>query len=338
MPDLLAAAAQNLLSPPILSFALGLLAGLARAELEIPDAVAKGLAVYLIFAIGLKGGVAVAGGGGADLGRLLPVLAAAAALSFLLPLAAFALLRLTTALGRVDAAAVSAHYGSVSIVTYVAAAELLRTRGVPYEGYMTAVVAVMETPAIVTGLLLAGGASGGQQEQRRGAAAPTRALLREVLLNGSVVLLLGAFAIGLVAGAPGWARVAGFFEAPFQGILCLFLLEMGLLVARRLRAGPRPGPGALAFALYMPLLGAAAGLAAGAGLGLSAGGTAILATLCASASYIAVPAALRLALPRANPSLSLSLSLGVTFPFNVVLGVPLYLDLAGRLVAGGGTP
>jgi uncharacterized protein len=338
MPDLLAAAAQNLLSPPILSFALGLLAGLARAELEIPDAVAKGLAVYLIFAIGLKGGVAVAGGG-ADLGRLLPVLAAAAALSFLLPLAAFALLRLTTALGRVDAAAVSAHYGSVSIVTYVAAAELLRTRGVPFEGYMTAVVAVMETPAIVTGLLLAGGASGGQQEPRRpAAAAPTRALLREVLLNGSVVLLLGAFAIGLVAGAPGWTRVAGFFEAPFQGILCLFLLEMGLLVARRLRAGPRPGPGALAFALYMPLLGAAAGLAAGAGLGLSAGGTAILATLCASASYIAVPAALRLALPRANPSLSLSLSLGVTFPFNVVLGVPLYLDLAGRLVTGGGTP
>src|SRR5215207_8484796 len=176
------AALANLLSPVILSFWLGLLAGVVRSDLQIPDAAAKGLSIYLIFAIGLKGGVIVRES--PDLGHLMPTLATAAVLSFLLPLPAFALLRLGTGLGRIDAAAVAAHYGSVSIVTFVAATNFLQSRSLAYESFMVAVVAVMETPAIVTGLLLAG--TTGKRFSGE--------LLREVLLNGSVVLLLGSFA------------------------------------------------------------------------------------------------------------------------------------------------
>jgi hypothetical protein len=316
MPGILDAALANLLSPMILSFWLGLLAGLARSDLQIPDAIAKGLAIYLIFAIGLKGGVVVRES--PDLGRLVPALGVAVALSFLLPLAAFALLRRAAGLGRTDAAAVAAHYGSVSIVTYVAGSAFLQERGIPHESFMVAVVAVMETPAIVTGLLLAG-----SRDQRF-----SGELLHEVLLNGSVVLLLGSFVIGLLVGKAGAEQVAGFFELPFKGVLCLFLLEMGLLVARRFGAGARLAPRLILFGVYFPPLAALAGVATGHLIGLSVGGTAILATLCASASYIAVPAAMRMALPKADPSTSLTLALGITFPFNITLGLPLYLAAA----------
>lgn len=326
MTAILDAALANLLSPVILSFWLGLLAGLARSDLQIPDAVAKGLSVYLIFAIGLKGGVVVRES--PELARLLPTLLVAMALSFALPALAFGLLRLATPLERTDAAAVAAHYGSVSIVTFVAATQFLESRGVPFESFMVAVVAVMETPAIITGLLLAGPREGG----RRQGPMVSGELLREVLLNGSVVLLLGSFAIGILAGRQGAGEVAGFFETPFKGVLCLFLLEMGLLVARRFTTGARLSPGLVLFGCYMPPVAGLLGALAGWALGLSQGGTALLATLCASASYIAVPAAMRLALPRANPSLSLTLALGVTFPVNIVLGLPLYLALAGWLV------
>lgn len=311
----------------VLSFWLGLFAGLARSDLQIPDAVAKGLSIYLIFAIGFKGGVVVREA--PDLARLLPTLVVAAALSFALPLLAFALLRRLSNLERVDAAAVAAHYGSVSIVTFVAATQFLDSYAVPFESFMVAVVAVMETPAIVTGLLLA--------RPRDGAASRepmlSGELAREVLLNGSVLLLMGAFAIGILTGRQGADEVAGFFEAPFKGVLCLFLLEMGLLVARRFQSGARLSLALVAFGCYMPLLGGLIGGLAGGLIGLGAGGTTLLATLCASASYIAVPAAMRLALPRANPSLSLTLSLGITFPFNIVLGLPIYLGL-GRWLGG----
>jgi hypothetical protein len=319
------AALANLLSPVILSFWLGLLAGFTRSDLQIPDAIAKGLSVYLIFAIGLKGGVIVRES--PELGRLLPTLALAAALSFALPLLAFGLLRLTTGLGHIDAAAVSAHYGSVSIVTFVAASQFLHSRGIAFESFMVAAVAVMETPAIVTGLLLAGSTAGGA---RRGSPFSGE-LLREVLLNGSVVLLLGAFAIGLLAGKQGAAEVSGFFEVPFKGALCLFLLDMGLVVARRFLAGGRLTPSLVLFGLYMPPVAGVIGVGAGHLLGLSVGGIAILATLCASASYIAVPAAIRLALPKADPAISLTLALGITFPFNITLGLPLYLAAAAWL-------
>ncbi|MBL8671722.1 MAG: sodium-dependent bicarbonate transport family permease, partial [Alphaproteobacteria bacterium] len=217
--------------------------------------------------------------------------------------------------------------GSISIVTYVAATAFLEAGGIPYEGHVTAMVALMETPAIVTGLLRArlGDASGRQPP-------PDRALAHEVLTNGAVVLLLGAFAIGWATGSPGMAAVAPFVDAPFKGVLCLFLLDMGLLVARRFAGSAALGPRLIAFGLIMPLTGAALGLATALALGMSRGGAALLATLAASASYIAVPAAMRLALPKANPSIYVSLSLGVTFPFNVSLGIPLYWAAADRLM------
>lgn len=319
------AALANLLSPPVLCFLLGLAAGIVRSDLEIPEAVARALALYLIFSIGFKGGVELAGNG--DLPGLLPPLFVAAGLSLLLPLPAYGLLRLLTRVSRVDAGAIAAHYGSVSIVTYVAATSFLQSRGIPYEGFLAAVVAVMETPAILTGLLLARrGERAGLDARRR------RELAHEILANGSVVLLLGSFAIGFLTGAEGMRRLEPVVASGFQGVLCFFLLDMGLLVARRFAGFATMGVGLLAFGLLMPLLGASAGLTAGWSLGLSHGGAALFATLAASASYIAVPAAMRLALPRANPSLSLSLALGITFPFNLVVGIPLYVAMAGRLV------
>ncbi len=318
------AALANLLSPPVLCFLLGLLAGVVRSDLEIPEAVARALALYLIFSIGFKGGVELAGT--SDPRALLPPLLVAAGLSLLLPLPAFGLLRLLTRASRIDAAAIAAHYGSVSIVTYVAATSFLQARGIRFEGFMAALVAVMETPAILTGLLLARSGKSGAMDARR-----RRELLHEILANGSVVLLLGSFAIGLLTGAEGMRRLEPVVASGFQGVLCFFLLDMGLLVARRFTGFRTMGAGLLLFGLLMPIVGAATGLLAGRLVGLSLGGTALLATLSASASYIAVPAAMRLALPRADPSLSLSLALGVTFPFNLLLGIPLYLAAAGWL-------
>jgi len=264
-----------------------------------------------------------------DLLRIVPVLLVAAVLSFAIPLWVDLALRLASALGPVDRGAVAAHYGSVSIVTFVAATQFLELRQLPYEGYMAAVVAVMEMPAILTGLWLAGRAadSGGAKPAVRF----DPHVLREVLLNGSVVLLTGAFLIGWVTGPAGLARIEGFITVPFQGVLCLFLLDMGLVVGRS-TALQRLSGGLVAAALLVPLVNGVIGGVAGWALGLSEGGVMLLATLSASASYIAVPAALRLALPKADTSLGLALSLGITFPFNLVLGIPLYAAMAGWLV------
>jgi hypothetical protein len=316
----------SLLIPiPVMFFGLGLAAGLARSDLSVPDAVAKGLSLYLMLAIGLKGGMALATPGAAE--GLVAALAVGVALSFLMPLPAYALLRGGAGLDRVTAAAVAGHYGSVSVVTYAAAFGVLTARGIPSEGFMPAVLAAMETPAILTALLLA----------RRGQSGPVRGkrhLAREVLLNGPVVLLLGAFLIGWLGGEAARAQLAPFTEGLFPGALCLFLLEMGLLAARQLRAAPgRLNARLVAFGLVMPLIGAAAGLAGGVLAGLSPGGVALLATLAASASYIAVPAAMRLALPEADAGIYVTLSVAITFPFNIVVGIPLYL-WAARLVAG----
>ena len=320
------AALANLLSPPILFFVLGLFAGWARSDLEVPDAIAKALALYLILAIGFKGGAAMAESG--DLLGIVPVLVAAALLSFAIPLWLDVARRLLSRLGPLDRGAIAAHYGSVSIVTFVAATQFLSLRGVPYEGYMAAVVAVMELPAIMTGLWLAGRGDTAGKGARLDAE-----VVREVLLNGSVVLLTGAVVIGLVTGGPGLARIDGFITVPFQGVLCLFLLDLGLTVGRS-SALRRLEGGLVAFALVAPLANGLLGLLAGWLLGLSTGGVMLLATLSASASYIAVPAALRLALPRADTSLGLALSLGVTFPFNLIVGIPLYAALADWLAGG----
>lgn len=325
MDQMLSLAATNLLSPIILSFALGVAAALARSDLNIPEAVAKGMSIYLLFAIGFKGGVSVADHG-IDATLALSLIAGIV-LSAILPLIAFALLQVMGNLSRLDAAAVAAHYGSISIVTFVAATSVLTSSGVTSEGYMVAVAAAMEAPAILSALWLI---SRGGDSRRM-----DNDLLREIMLNGSIVLLVGSFFIGWITGADGLAKIDAFIVAPFQGVLCLFLLDMGLVAGRGLRSSSGVlTPGVLAFGVVMPMVGATLGLVTGVLLGVSTGGVALFMVLSASASYIAVPAAMRVALPEANPSIYLTLSLGVTFPFNLTLGIPVYLAVAGALSGG----
>jgi len=311
-------AVANLLSPIVLSFVLGVGAALARSDLSVPEAVAKGISIYLLFAIGFKGGASLAEHG-FDLTLGLS-LVAGVILSFALPVVGFALLRILSGMSRTDAAAVAGHYGSISIVTFVAATTVLADAGIAAEGYMVAVAAAMEAPAILSALwLISRGADETDMDSD---------LWREILLNGSIVLLLGAFAIGIATGADGLARIESFIVSPFQGVLCLFLLDMGLIAGRGLRQAGVLDRGAVAFGILMPVVGASAGLAAALLVGLSTGGTMLMMTLSASASYIAVPAAMRVAVPQANPSIYLTLALAVTFPFNLVVGVPLYLTVA----------
>ena len=325
MTQMLTLAGQNLLTPMILCFALGLAAALARSDLSVPEAAAKAMSLYLLFAIGFKGGVAVAAHG-FD-GHLFATLIGGVVLSFGLPLVAYAVLRTITRLSALDAAAVAAHYGSISIVTFVTATSVLTGQGIAYEGYMVAVAAAMEAPAIVSALwLVARSGSGARMDAK---------LWHEILLNGSIVLLVGAFAIGLTTGEGGMAKIESFIVSPFQGVLCLFLLDMGLVAGRGLRGAKGVlSAGAVAFGVIMPVIGAAFGCGVGLALGLSTGGLALLMVLAASASYIAVPAAMRVALPEANPALSLTLSLGVTFPFNLTLGIPTYIAVAQAVTGG----
>lgn len=325
MTEIFALAADNLMSPIVLCFALGLAASLARSDLSIPEAAAKAISIYLLFAIGFKGGVSVADHGvDATLGLSL---LAGVVLSAVLPFIAFFLLRTLSGMDRLNAAAVAGHYGSISIVTFVAATSVLEGRGIPSEGYMVAVAAAMEAPAILSALwLVTRGEKGGRMDSQ---------LWREILLNGSIVLLVGAFFIGWITGEDGLAEIESFIVSPFKGVLCIFLLDMGLVAGRGMRRGREAlGLGSLAFGILMPVVGSLAGLAAGLVLGLSTGGTLLLMVLSASASYIAVPAAMRVALPEANPSVYLTLSLGVTFPFNLTVGIPLYLAIAQTMTGG----
>lgn len=317
-------AIQNLLSPAILFFGLGLIASLLRSDLAIPESVAKFLAIYLLFSIGFRGGTEIAHYG-IDV-RLVTTIVAGAAMSFLTPFAAFGLLRLLSNFRPVDAAAVSAHYGSISIVTFIAATSALGRQSVPYEGFMVGVAAAMETPAILAALLIA-------QRSSNGTVSEPGELWRHSFLNGSVVILIGALVIGVITGQRGAMALKPFVLDLFPGLLCLFLLDIGILVGRGLEQGRKYLTAAAGlFAVLVPLCGAAAAAMLSYAIGLSPGGAALFMTLAASASYIAVPAALRLAMPQANPSIGLTLSLGLTFPFNLVIGIPLYIWAATQII------
>lgn len=307
-------------------------AALLRSQMSVPEAFAKGLAIYLMMAIGLKGGVEMAKNPLTM--DVILVLLAGIVLSFLIPVISFLFLRLTTKLNRIDAAATAAHYGSISIVTFVAATEAVRLSGLDSSGHLVAVAALMETPAIITALVLA--ARGRAKRDKPVAGSEQGELIREVFLNASIVVLVGALIVGWVAGEEGTQSVRPFFVDLFQGVLCLFLLDMGLSAGRGLRQGWRQlSVMTVGFGLYMPLVSAAIAAIFAYLLGMPAGDAALLITLSASASYIAVPAAMRLALPEAKPSIYLTLSLGVTFPFNVTIGIPLYIYLA-LLITGHG--
>ncbi|SDF25171.1 sodium-dependent bicarbonate transport family permease [Limimaricola pyoseonensis] len=311
----------NLMVPTILFFVLGLMAAFVRSDLSIPEGAAKFMSLYLLLAIGFKGGHSLAEHGLRS--ELLVAILAGLLLSFLIPFLAFVLLRVMARLDAMNAAAVAGHYGSISIVTFVAATSLLELSGVAFDGYMVAVAASMEVPAILSALWIAHRYSGDRE-------ATGSVPARELFANGSVLLLTGAFVIGAVTQDKGMEMIAPFVVTPFVGILCLFLLDMGISAGRSLSANRHMlNPGLFSFGLVMPLTGALLGWAAGSAIGLQTGSLFLLMVLAASASYIAVPAAMRIALPKAESGIYLTLSLGVTFPFNITVGLPLYLWLAG---------
>jgi hypothetical protein len=308
------------LDPVIWFFVLGVAAGAARADLRLPAAIYEFVSTVLLLAIGLKGGVELARDtGGLPLAELGGILL----LGFLLPLPAFAVARRVGRLGRADAASLGAHYGSVSVGTFAVVVSYLGMRGTGFEARAPVWVVLLEVPAILSGIVLAKGFS---------ASVAWRHLMRELFLGRSIVLLLGGLAIGWLAGPEGTASIKPLFFDLFKGILALFLLEMGLIAAAQLPTLRRHGLFIVAFGVAIPLLFAVAGAVLGRLLGLSPGGTTVLATLAASASYIAAPAAIRTAVPEANPALSLTASLAVTFPFNIIVGIPLYERLATALV------
>lgn len=307
----------NLLSPPILFFALGVLAVLVRSDLEIPQSIAKFLSLYLLLAIGVHGGHALHESGITP--AVLISLGAAIVMAMVVPVYSFFLLRLR--LDVHNAAAVAATYGSVSAVTFITAGAYLRSAGLEFGGHMVAAMALMESPAIVVGVLLlrAFDEAGGEPRASVGH------LIREALVNGSVLLILGSLVIGYISGDEGWTAISPFADGIFKGMLSFFLLDMGLVAARRLRDLRAAGWWLPAFGIGAPLLNAAVGIGLAALLGFAEGDALMFAVLCASASYIAVPAAVRLAIPEANPTIYVSMALAITFPFNIVVGLPLYL-------------
>ncbi len=318
----ISALAGNLLAPTILFFILGLVAAFARSDLSIPEGAAKLMSIYLLLAIGFKGGAAVAQSG-VDM-QLLAALGAGGVLSFVLPFAAYGLLRVMTQLDAMNAAAVAGHYGSISIVTFVTGISLLEAQGLEPEGYLVAVAAVMEVPAIMSALWLV--ARGNSVMRVDGA------LMQHILANGSIVLLIGAFVIGAVTGEAGLKELHPFIVVPFTGVLAVFLLDMGLSAGKSLLENRKDiSIGIIAFGCVMPVVGSLFGMLAANMVGLSLGGTFLMMVLSASASYIAVPAAMKLALPQAKSGVYLTLALGVTFPFNLTLGMPLYFYLASVL-------
>lgn len=302
--------------PVILFFLLGALAGFVRSDLRIPGVLYESLSIFLLLAIGLKGGVELARYPLASVA--LPALVVVTA-GALIPLVAYPVLRRIGRLSRADAGSIAGHYGSVSVVTFAVGTTYLARLGQEAEGYATVLLVLLEFPALVIGVLLA----------RRGEpGTPWGKVLHEVFAGKSIVLLLGGLAIGWFAGPGGIAPLDRLFFDLFKGVLAFFLLEMGLVAASRFGELRRAGPFLIVFATVMPLFSAGLGVATGMLLDLSVGGVTLLATLYASASYIAAPATMRLAVPQANPALSIGAALGITFPFNLVVGIPLYHRLA----------
>jgi hypothetical protein len=326
-------------------FLLGVFARLVKSDLRLPEALYETLSIYLLLAIGLKGGIELSR---QPLAVLAPQVAACLALGFAIPFALFPLFRALRLAGA-DAAALAAHYGSVSVVTFAVATAALTRRGIEYESHAALWVAVMEAPGIVAGIVLARwhamrgaaaaapapGAAGpagmaGMAGMARSRGLAWRELGHDVLFGKSVLLLIGGLAIGAVAGEAGTEPIQAVFVDPFKGVLALFLLELGLVAGARLAEVKRFGVAVLAIGLLVPPLLALAGAATGAMLGLSVGGVALIATLAASASYIAAPTAMRIAVPQANAALSITAALGITFPFNILFGIPIYIALAER--------
>jgi hypothetical protein len=316
---------HNILDPAILFFVFGAVAGSVKSNLEIPPAISRFLSLYLLMALGLKGGFALAKSGlTAEVGT---GLLAAVALAVTVPLIGYTILK--RVISGFDAAAIAATYGSVSAVTFVTAVQFLEQNNLAYGGHMAAAMALMESPAIILAVIFANTL----RQQSAAQHTPMRKILHESFTDGAQLLLLGAMAIGLLTGEYGQAAMQPFSGDLFKGMLSFFLLDMGLMTARNFPNIKDQSPWLIAYAVLGPLLHAAIALSLGWSLGLSSGDVTLLMVLAASASYIAVPAVLRYAIPEANPSLYFGLSLGVTFPLNILFGIPLYAACAQRILS-----
>ena len=313
---------SNILNPPVLFFFLGMIAYGLKSDLEVPHPLPKLFSLYLLLSIGFKGGVELNHSGLTS--QVIFTLGAAIMMSVLVPLAAFFILK--RKMDVPNAAAVAAAYGSVSAVTFIAAVSFLGQLGISFSGHMVAAMALMESPAIIVGIALA--RLLGPQRQGRFQWKP---LLHDAFCNGSVLLLMGSLLIGILTGAKGGESLAPFTNDLFKGMLCLFLLDMGLASGRQLGGIRKLGALPVGFATLVPFVNALLGIGLAWGIGLDRGDALLFAVLCASASYIAVPAAMRLALPEANPGLYVTMALALTFPFNIVLGLPCYMAIISKL-------
>jgi hypothetical protein len=311
--------ASNILSPPVLFFFLGMLAVFVKSDLEIPQPLPKLFSLYLLLAIGFKGGIELVKSG-IDRGILLTILAAVL-MACIVPVYTFFILRIQ--LDLYNAAAIAATYGSISAVTFITASSFLAELHIDYGGYMVAALALMESPAIIVGLILVNVFAADSRQNSEGVA--WSEVLQEAFLNSSVFLLVGSLIIGVLTGERGEKVLAPFTQEIFYGVLTFFLLDMGLVAARRIRDLGKTGPFLVSFSILIPLLNATIGIFLAKAIGMAQGDALLFAVLCASASYIAVPAAMRLTVPEANPSLYVTTALAVTFPFNIIAGIPLYL-------------
>ncbi|MEQ1736207.1 MAG: sodium-dependent bicarbonate transport family permease [Rhodoglobus sp.] len=316
------AALSSLLSAPVLAFAFGLITVAVRSDLRVPDAMTQGLSIYLLLAIGLKGGIALRG---TEASSLVVPLGLAIALGVAIPAVAFVVLRWLTPFDAVDRGAIAAHYGSTSLVTFTAALVALEAAAIAVPGYAATMLTVLEIPGILVGLLLARRHS--QTSGRWGAT------LHEIVTGKSILLLTGGMAMGAIIGEGGYASVEPLFGDLFRGALVLFLLALGIEAAQHFGALRHGALGLVVFATVFPLVTGTLTVLLGSAVGLGVGGSAILGVLCASASYIAAPAAVRMALPEATLAYPLTASLGVTFPVNLVVGIPLYAWIASSIGA-----
>jgi hypothetical protein len=316
----------NLFSPLVLAFALGIFARLVRSELSLPRDLYTSLSIYLLFALGLKGGVELSETSFHAIA--LPGLGTIA-LGILTPISAFLVARYLGGFGQVDSAAIAAHYGSVSAVTFIAATQFASRVGAEPEGFMPTLLTLLESPGIHVGLAI--GAFFRSRSKLYKALHPSRSIAHEILTARSMILLVGGLLIGFLIGVKSYEPVKPFFEGGFKGALVLFLLEMGLVAGERIGDLRRAGIRLVAIGILLPILHGTLGVLVGAMAGLSLGGQVVLGSMAASASYIAAPPAVRLTLPEANPTYFLTASLAITFPFNLVIGIPLYYAIANLI-------
>ncbi len=320
---------QNVLTPPVLFFFLGTFAVVVKSDLEIPAPLPKLFSLYLLLAIGFKGGLELERSGFE--GQVIPTVLAAIFMSLLIPLICFAILRLK--FDVFNSAAIAAAYGSISAVTFITAESFLENQNIPFDGFMVAALAIMESPAIIVGLLLVKLAA--PKKRPNSKRMRLGSILHEAMLNGSAYLLLGSLLIGFLTAAhnpSGVEKMQPFTGKLFYGAECFFLLDMGIVAAQRLPSLKRAGPFLIGFAVFMPIFNAFIGVMIAKLLVLGPGNALLFVVLCASASYLAVPAAMRMTVPEAKSSYYISTTLGLTFPFNIVLGIPIYMSLVRTII------